>query len=89
VATGTRLRFTTVAIDDVPGAESVPSQQVYVTPSTDPGNAHTALHVNPYPNTASPGQPRECAAGNEPFSAAAAAIGNPPRNVGTKTEVTK
>ena len=27
------------------------------------------LHTNPYPNTASPGQPRECEAGNEPYLA--------------------
>ena len=25
------------------------------------------LHINPYPNTAAPGQPRECEAGNEPW----------------------
>ena len=26
------------------------------------------LHSNPYPNTASPGQPKECEAGNEPYA---------------------
>ena len=25
------------------------------------------LHTNPYPNTAAPGQPKECEAGNEPY----------------------
>jgi virulence factor Mce-like protein len=44
------------------------------------------LHYNPYPNTAAPGQPRECEAGNEPYSAATTVIGNPPGNQGTKTE---
>jgi virulence factor Mce-like protein len=88
VATGTRLRFNVVAIDDVPGAESVPSQAPFVTPDTNQADAHGPLHVNPYPNTASPGQPRECSAGNEPYLATGAAIGNPPGNVGVKTEIT-
>jgi hypothetical protein len=88
VSTGTRLRFTAVAIDDDPGAESVPSQKVYVTPNPNPNAAIGPLHVNPYPNTASPGQPKECAAGNEPYSPLAPSIGNPPGNLGTKTEVT-
>ena len=32
-----------------------------------PGKQDNYLHSNPYPNTASPGQPKECEAGNEPF----------------------
>jgi phospholipid/cholesterol/gamma-HCH transport system substrate-binding protein len=44
------------------------------------------LHYNPYPNTAAPGQPKECEAGNEPYNAAQTLIGNPPGNQGTKTE---
>jgi phospholipid/cholesterol/gamma-HCH transport system substrate-binding protein len=88
VATGTRLRFNLVAIDDVLGGEAVPSQKPYLIPNTDPTNAHGPLHVDPYPNTASPGQTRECSAGNEPYSAAQAAIGNPPGNVGVKTQTT-
>ena len=44
------------------------------------------LHANPYPNTASPGQPRECEAGNEPFPLPnRTVIGNPPGNQGTVT----
>jgi ABC-type transporter Mla subunit MlaD len=89
VATGTRLRFNLVAIDDVPGEESVPSQKVYTTPNTSVSNAHGPLHVDPYPNTASPGEVDECSAGNETYSGAAPLLGNPPGNVGTKTEVTK
>lgn len=89
VATGTRLRFSVVAIDDVPGAESVPSQRIYVTPDTNPADAHGPVHVDPYPNTDSPGETPECSAGNEPFSAAHATVGNPPGNVGLKTELTK
>ena len=30
------------------------------------------MHVNPYPNTDSPGETAECEAGNEPYSGAAA-----------------
>jgi ABC-type transporter Mla subunit MlaD len=88
IATGTRLRFNIVAIDDVLGAESVPSQKPYTTPDTNPADSHGPLHVDPYPNTASPGQVRECSAGNEPFSAAHAVIGNPSGNVGIKTQQT-
>jgi ABC-type transporter Mla subunit MlaD len=89
VSTGTRLRFNVVAIDDVLGAESVPSQKVFTTPDPNQADAHGPLHVDPYPNSASPGQTRECSAGNEPYSALTPTIGNPAGNVGIKTEVTK
>jgi hypothetical protein len=59
-----------------------------VTPDTNPADSHGPLHVNPYPNTASPGQSSECAAGNEPYSATHAVIGNPPGNLAAKTETT-
>jgi ABC-type transporter Mla subunit MlaD len=88
VKTGTSLRFVQVAIDDVLGGESVPSQRPYTTPSTNPNLQHAPLHVNPYPNTDSPRQTPECAAGNEPFLADHAVIGNPPGNVGLHTEKT-
>jgi virulence factor Mce-like protein len=42
------------------------------------------LHYNPYPNTASPGQTRECEAGNEGFPGGVA-IGNVPGNQGINT----
>ena len=89
VATGTRLRFNVVAIDDVPGVESVPSQHVFTTPDPNQADAHGPLHVDPYPNTASPGQISECSAGNEPYSDLTPTIGTPAGNVGTKTELTK
>jgi hypothetical protein len=89
VDTGTRLRFTAVAIDDVLGGEAVPSQSPYLTPSFNPQESHGPLHFDPYPNTASPGEVRECSAGNEPYSGRAAAIGNPAGNVVTKTEITR
>ncbi|HUA45940.1 MAG TPA: MlaD family protein [Solirubrobacteraceae bacterium] len=87
-ASGTSLRFSLVAIDDVLGGESNPSSQPYTTPVSNPTAEHGPLHVNPYPNTDSPGETAECAAGNEPYSGAAAVLGNPPGNVGLKTEST-
>jgi hypothetical protein len=45
------------------------------------------VHVDPYPNTASPGEPRECSAGNEGFTPQAL-VGNPTHNVGVTTEPT-
>ena len=88
VATGTTLQFTLVAIDDVLGGESVPSQKPYLKPDHNTTDNHGPMHVNPYPNTNSPGQTPECAAGNEPYSGNAGRIGNPPGNVGLKTEKT-
>jgi virulence factor Mce-like protein len=51
-------------------------------------NEENHLHSNPYPNTASPGQTRECEAGNERYSETRGqtTIGNPPGNQGTKTQ---
>ena len=49
---------------------------------TDPDNF---LHYNPYPNTAAPGQPFECEAGNEPYTTGQQVIGNVPGNQGTQT----
>jgi len=77
-----------VAIDDVAGGESVPSSRPYLTPDTSPIDEHGPLHVNPYPNTDSPGQTPECSAGNEPYAAGRAVIGNPANNLGLKTETT-
>jgi virulence factor Mce-like protein len=44
------------------------------------------LHYNPYPHTASPGQPRECEAGREPWIEGRQVIGNVPGNQGVITE---
>jgi len=49
------------------------------------GDSANFLHYNPYPNTASPGQTKECEAGNEPFLSGQQVIGNVPGNQGTTT----
>ena len=46
-----------------------------------------ALHFNPYPNGAAPGQPVECEGGNETYRPGRV-LGNVPGNQGTKTERT-
>jgi ABC-type transporter Mla subunit MlaD len=89
VGSGTVLRFVLVSIDQVTGGEAVPSHTPFLSSNPAGGTQHGPLHVNPYPYTDSPGQPRACAAGNERYSAASALIGNPPGNVGLKTEATK
>jgi hypothetical protein len=88
VGTGTALRFDLVVIDDLLGGEANPSATPYLTPDPVFQDEHGPLHANAYPNTAAPGQPQECAAGNEPY-ALHSVIGNPPGNLGTKTETTK
>lgn len=88
VGTGTVLRVVIVAIDDVAGGEAVASQAPYLSTGTAGGHNHGPLHVDPYPNTAAPGQTPECSAGNEPYSATHAAIGNPSGNVGLHTDAT-
>jgi ABC-type transporter Mla subunit MlaD len=85
VSQGALLRFVQIAIDDVPGYESEPSSSAFTGASI--GAASGPLHVDPYPNTASPGQARECSAGNEPYPNRAV-LGNPAGNVGIKTEKT-
>jgi virulence factor Mce-like protein len=58
-------------------------------PSDAPANGPTPenhLHNNPYPNTASPGQTRECEAGNERYATGRTVLTNPPGNQGTRTQ---
>jgi virulence factor Mce-like protein len=80
---GTTQRFAIVATPLGPNNEGSPSSA----PANGPGTNY--LHTNPYPNTAAPGQPRECEAGNEPWLPGRAVIGNVPGNQGTTTEKTK
>ncbi|MGH2961060.1 MAG: hypothetical protein ACRDL3_02545, partial [Solirubrobacterales bacterium] len=62
-----------------PNNEGVPSTGVASGGGPNPANF---LHSNPYPNTASPGQTRECEAGREPYIEGRTVIGNPPGNQG-------
>jgi ABC-type transporter Mla subunit MlaD len=57
-------------------------------PASAPANGpdrKNHLHSNPYPNTAAPGQPEECEAGNELYEKGVTRIGNTPRDDGTVT----
>jgi ABC-type transporter Mla subunit MlaD len=77
---GTTQRFIIIATPQGPNNEG--------SPSSAPANGPTAdnhLHQNPYPNTASPGQPKECEAGNEPYAAGRTVLGNVAGNQGTRT----
>jgi hypothetical protein len=85
VSEGTFLRFVPIAIDDLPGRESEPSSQLYTGPVK---GASGPVHSNAYPNTDSPGQPAECAAGNETFTPGTAVIGNPSGHLRLATEKT-
>ena len=84
-----------LTIRDSPGPnlnyESQPSSKPYTGgASFTPGIGSVGpLHSDPYPNTASPGEVRECSAGNEPYqSSKGALVGNPTTNVGVGTEKT-
>ncbi|EHN10922.1 hypothetical protein PAI11_22320 [Patulibacter medicamentivorans] len=85
-AVGSMLRVSAVVASQVPGSEAGPS----ATPATgiDPDQRQpkdSYLHSNPYPNTAAPGQPRECEAGSEGYLMDRQLIGNVPgiQGVGT------
>jgi virulence factor Mce-like protein len=86
-ANGTTQRFIIIATPQGPNNEGGPSSA----PANGgvPGKQDNYLHTNPYPNTASPGQPKECEAGNEPFAVGKQAIGNTPGTQPAKTETTK
>jgi hypothetical protein len=77
---GTWQRFIIVATPLGPNSESGPSSAPANGPSID-----NYLHSNTYPNTASPGQVRECEAGNEDYIVGQQVLGNVPGNQGTKT----
>jgi virulence factor Mce-like protein len=77
---GTWQRFIIIATPAGPNNEGGPASA----PANGPGN--NFLHSNPYPNTAAPGQPKECEAANEPFDPGAQAIGNPPGTQQARTE---
>ena len=80
-ANGTWQRFIIIAAPTGPNSEGGPSSR----PANGPG-VDNHLHSNPYPNTAAPGQPRECEAGNEPYASGATTIGNVPGRQRAGTE---
>lgn len=90
-ANGTWQRFIIVpSASEQGGAVGLNNE---IGPSSAPANGSQEsnhLHSNPYPNTASPGQTRECEAGNERYddetSLGRTLIGNQPGNQGTVTE---
>ncbi|MEA2441991.1 MAG: phospholipid/cholesterol/gamma-HCH transport system substrate-binding protein [Thermoleophilaceae bacterium] len=77
---GTWQRFIIVPTPQGPNSESGPSSA----PANGPSEANH-LHANPYPNTAAPGQPKECEGGNEPYLVNQTIVGNVPGNQGTQT----
>jgi virulence factor Mce-like protein len=83
-ANGTWQRFIILATPLGPNNEGGPS----AAPANGGGPNPRAnyLHSNAYPNTAAPGQTRECEAGNEVFKVGQQVIGNVPGNQGTETE---
>jgi phospholipid/cholesterol/gamma-HCH transport system substrate-binding protein len=90
---GTWLRFMVITTPVAPNGGPAPNGEGG--PNAAPANGGgkpidgvdpNYLHVNPYPNTAGPGQTRECEAGNEPYAKAKQSIGNVPGNQGTLTE---
>ncbi len=85
---GNWQRFWVIAPPGQAGGQT-PGPNNIGSPASAPANGpalENHLHYNPYPNTAAPGQPKECEAGNEPYNAAQTLVGNPPGNQGTVTE---
>jgi virulence factor Mce-like protein len=94
---GTWQRFQVVsAPTDAANLGTKPLSEVYGPnnegePSSAPANGPNVmnhLHFNPYPYTASPGQPKQCAAGNEEYtkSRGKTTIGNQDSTDRTKTD---
>ncbi len=81
---GTWQRFLT--FNPPTGADEASNEGIPSAISANGPSKANFLHVNPYPNTAAPGQdPKECEAGNEPYIAGQQVIGNVPGDQGTAT----
>jgi virulence factor Mce-like protein len=83
-ANGTWQRFMVIVAPNGPNNEGGPASKPAAGPARD-----NYLHTNPYPNTASPGQPNECEAGNENYLPGQTVIGNVPGTQANTTEKTK
>ncbi|HET6998158.1 MAG TPA: MlaD family protein [Solirubrobacterales bacterium] len=77
---GNWLNFIPFEPPEGPNSESSPASA----PANGPDRANH-LHFNPSPNTAAPGQPNGCEAGNEKYVIAKTVIGNAPEVWGTTT----
>ncbi len=77
---GTWQRFIIVTTPQGPNNEGGPSSA----PADGPTESNH-VHLNPYPNSAAPGQPKECEAGNEPYLRGRTVTSNTP---GTQSTVT-
>jgi ABC-type transporter Mla subunit MlaD len=89
-ANGTWLRFVPLITPQGPNNETGPSSA----PSSGGGpdvtnSSRNFVHNNAYPNTAAPGQTRECEAANEKYQAGKTVIGNLPGSQGTVTDEQK
>jgi ABC-type transporter Mla subunit MlaD len=84
--TSAAQRFTVFDPPDGTNNEGSPSSAPANGGGSGVNTAGNFLHYNPYPNTASPGQTRECEAGNEPYVVGRQVIGNAPGNQGIVTE---
>jgi virulence factor Mce-like protein len=78
---GTWQRFIVVATPSGPNNEGQEASR----PANGP-NPDNHLHADPYPHTASPGQPKECEAGNEPYLVGRTVTSNPPGRQPASTE---
>jgi virulence factor Mce-like protein len=78
---GTWQRFIIVTTPQGPNSEGGPSSAPADGPNTD-----NHVHLNPYPNTGAPGQPRECEAGNEPYLRGQTVTSNVPGTQSDHTE---
>jgi ABC-type transporter Mla subunit MlaD len=101
-AVGSLLRVNPMALPLTPGSEggptAVPSNGPPPPPDAKPTQKSllrdSFLHSNPYPNTAAPGQVRECEAGNEGYDPRIngenrLVIGNPATAPAVRTEKTQ
>jgi virulence factor Mce-like protein len=90
---GTFLRFGILGLPQNPNSEAGPSSAPANGPPTDrvkqPLSEDSFLHSNPYPNTAAPGQPKECEAGNESYVPGRQVIGNTPATEPAVTDPTR
>jgi virulence factor Mce-like protein len=70
-----------LTFENGPNNEAMPSDA----PADGP-ERHNHVHVNMYPNTAAPGQERECEGGNERYTVGQTVIGNVAGNQGLTTD---